>query len=86
METLHKSDCAVHNEPAYPNGPCDCGGIICHTKQMFVEVEHLAESLINVECEVRYTDESIVSVTYMGDNVTDLVDLGGLLKEIQAGS
>lgn len=20
----HKSDCAVHNEPAYPNGPCDC--------------------------------------------------------------
>lgn len=23
--TLHLSDCAVHNEPAYPNGPCDCG-------------------------------------------------------------
>jgi hypothetical protein len=22
----HWSDCAVHNEPAYPNGPCDCGG------------------------------------------------------------
>ena len=22
--TLHLSDCAVHNEPAYPNGPCDC--------------------------------------------------------------
>lgn len=22
---LHKSDCAVHNEPAYPAGPCDCG-------------------------------------------------------------
>ena len=21
----HLSDCAVHNEPAYPNGPCDCG-------------------------------------------------------------
>lgn len=20
----HKSDCAVHNEPAYPAGPCDC--------------------------------------------------------------
>jgi len=20
----HWSDCAVHNEPAYPNGPCDC--------------------------------------------------------------
>lgn len=21
----HASDCAVHNEPALPNGPCDCG-------------------------------------------------------------
>jgi len=21
----HASDCAVHNEEAYPNGPCDCG-------------------------------------------------------------
>lgn len=21
----HASDCAVHNEPAMPNGPCDCG-------------------------------------------------------------
>lgn len=22
---LHDSDCSVHNEPAMPNGPCDCG-------------------------------------------------------------
>lgn len=21
----HASDCAVHNMPAFPNGPCDCG-------------------------------------------------------------
>ena len=21
---IHDSDCAVHNEPAYPNGPCNC--------------------------------------------------------------
>jgi hypothetical protein len=21
---IHDSDCAVHSEPAYPNGPCDC--------------------------------------------------------------
>jgi hypothetical protein len=20
----HRSDCAVHNEPTFPNGPCDC--------------------------------------------------------------
>ncbi|GEM_PF-5856083 len=23
-QVLHDSDCALHNEPAYPNGPCDC--------------------------------------------------------------
>ena len=22
---VHYSDCSVYNEPAYPNGPCDCG-------------------------------------------------------------
>lgn len=22
----HWSDCAVHSEPAYPAGECDCGG------------------------------------------------------------
>jgi hypothetical protein len=25
VEAGHDSDCAVHNEPAYPAGPCDCG-------------------------------------------------------------
>jgi hypothetical protein len=24
MNNNHASDCAVHNEPAYPAGPCDC--------------------------------------------------------------
>ena len=23
----HLSDCAVHNEPAMPAGPCDCGDV-----------------------------------------------------------
>lgn len=23
-EQLHASDCAMHNAPAYPAGPCDC--------------------------------------------------------------
>lgn len=23
----HWSDCATHNEPAFPNGECDCGGL-----------------------------------------------------------
>jgi len=24
MSYAHASDCALHNEPASPNGPCDC--------------------------------------------------------------
>ena len=24
-DTVHASDCAAHNAPAYPPGPCDCG-------------------------------------------------------------
>lgn len=24
VQAHHASDCAVHNEPAYPAGPCDC--------------------------------------------------------------
>lgn len=32
--TVHKSDCAVHNEPYMPNGPCDCGAadMVVHGK------------------------------------------------------
>jgi hypothetical protein len=26
-EVTHWSDCAVHSEPAYPAGECDCGGV-----------------------------------------------------------
>jgi hypothetical protein len=26
-QTTHASDCAVHNEPAYPAGECDCAWV-----------------------------------------------------------
>lgn len=28
MSGGHWSDCAVHNEPAYPAGNCDCGALL----------------------------------------------------------
>lgn len=28
LYTGHASDCAVHNEPAFPAGPCDCGAAL----------------------------------------------------------
>nr|DAV31709.1 MAG TPA: hypothetical protein [Caudoviricetes sp.] len=29
----HDSDCAVHNEPAIPAGPCDCGAQAKHERR-----------------------------------------------------
>ncbi len=34
---LHDSDCAQHNEPAIPNGPCDCGADKMHTNEELCE-------------------------------------------------
>ncbi len=32
MSDGHWSDCAVHNEPAYPAGPCNCGGLAANLR------------------------------------------------------
>ena len=47
-DKLHWSDCAVHNMPAYPNGPCDCG----------VEQEPVAEHP-NLKGESMTKDEAL---------------------------
>lgn len=33
MTVIHDSDCSVHNEPAYPAGPCDCGALARHERR-----------------------------------------------------
>jgi len=33
----HMSSCSTHNMPAYPNGPCDCGGVPCRVCGCTVE-------------------------------------------------
>ena len=57
---VHRSDCAVHNEPAYQNGPCDCGaaysqfitdvltaaGLIAHGKQSKALSQRLADGVM----------------------------------------
>jgi hypothetical protein len=35
MTTIHASDCAIHNAPAYPPGECDCGAIITPVIPLF---------------------------------------------------
>ena len=34
---VHASDCATHNEPAMPAGPCDCGNLPPHQQRVLDE-------------------------------------------------
>ena len=48
-QQVHMSDCARHNMPAMPNGPCDCGADDIITLALFWEKENaslFAESYI----------------------------------------
>lgn len=48
----HDSDCAMHNEPAFPNGPCDCS-----TSNPHMEIERqIADVLEYHEAERRDDD------------------------------
>ena len=38
---IHYSDCAVYNEPAYPNEPCDCGAVKAR-KRWWTYLYHLS--------------------------------------------
>ena len=41
----HMSDCSLHNEPAYPRAPCDCG--LDNSKQMFVAARGFHDTWIS---------------------------------------
>lgn len=46
----HKSDCAVHNEPAFPKGKCDCGFLL--SKEEMVDlIEDALGALTRIECD-----------------------------------
>ena len=42
----HWSDCAVHNEPAYPAGKCDCGGYTSPPASKPLTDEQIAELMM----------------------------------------
>lgn len=51
----HWSDCAIHNEPAFPAGECDCGGIpdcphCGRILEYFSGLEHIPEYLYCPNC------------------------------------
>ena len=43
-EVMHASSCAVHNEPAERNGPCDCGPQAPSFSRGFQSSEHATMS------------------------------------------
>lgn len=55
MIDIHDSDCATHNMPAYPNGPCDC------TVATMEDIEKVARALCKLD--ERDPDDAIT-----GDN------------------
>ncbi|WGM47699.1 hypothetical protein KOAAANKH_02581 [Brevundimonas sp. NIBR10] len=56
-EPKHWSDCAVHNEPAQPNGPCDCGGYsLANDPPRMIRLLGLDKLLLNREDRERAGD------------------------------
>ncbi len=51
-EMMHYSDCAVHNEPAYPAGECNCGGIPLSGGEMISRPE--PPDWTNQESDIQY--------------------------------
>ena len=49
---IHKSDCAVYNEPAYPKGRCDCGADILDEARDFLSglISDCLDDLKNHRC------------------------------------
>ena len=46
----HWSDCAVHSEPAYPKGKCDCGGYTHSPQRTWVGLKEEDYVLVNQLC------------------------------------
>lgn len=52
----HMSDCAVHNGPALPKGPCDCGAVVKSRE----EFERLSRPLIDYLCREWHPHVTII--------------------------
>lgn len=49
---IHASDCAMHSEPAYPAGECDCGAELTDARMdSIMLLEHLKVAIEHLEHE-----------------------------------
>ena len=52
--TPHASDCAVHNEPAWPKGACNCGAQPEQEPVAWANLNALSEQINSVNCGTVY--------------------------------
>ena len=64
----HWSDCAVHSEPAYPKGECDCGGIVAVADYTALSDKYVALSDKYVALKAQRT-EQLKTCVYCGQLV-----------------
>jgi hypothetical protein len=64
----HWSDCAVHSEPAYPKGECDCGGIVAVADYTALSDKYVALSDKYVALKEQRT-EQLKACVYCGQLV-----------------
>lgn len=65
MELKHDSDCATHNMPAYPNGPCNCS-VSQHWRNI------LADLLDNLGTMADRRDDEPISFRHLDELVLQL--------------
>ncbi len=85
MSDHHTSDCAVHNMPAYPPGPCDCG--LEARKQQRIqsrmaEIDALAPPIRALVHEYGYS----VVKAFLDHKITKANAIKHLIETVQAGS
>jgi hypothetical protein len=68
----HASDCAVHNTPALPVGPCDCGTDSSHLEDMGV-VKAVADPHVPPGHCIVMLDGDVLYVGRIGPTMTSFI-------------
>jgi hypothetical protein len=68
----HWSDCAVHSEPAYPKGECDCGGIVAVADYTALSDKYVALSDKYVALKAQHKEQEPVAWLLTDKNINSL--------------
>ena len=71
LKLAHWSDCAVHREPAYPNGECDCGGIVTVADYTALSDKYVALSDKYVALKAQHKEQEPVGINGLTEAETN---------------